>query len=421
MSAFATRRAGAFTAIVAVLLYYFYNQRSTSHSFSVLPDKSDELTRAQYAALEDNPKLASNSYLEVRFPKINRRQIGIENATIVMLARNLDLEGALKSIRLLEDRFNRHYRYPWVFMNDVPFDEEFIENTSLMASGKTYYELIPADDWEPPEFIDENKLQQNLRESEANGVIYGGMRLYRNMCHFNSGHFYKQQKLLEYEWYFRVEPDVEYMCDFQYDPFTLLRKNNKKYGFVIAILEYENTIPTLWETVEDFMKKYPQHIHPNNAFAFITSNETSLNLGIPLIGKKEYNLCHFWSNFEIGNLDFFRSEQYEAYFNHLDKAGGFYYERWGDAPVHTIGLSLLLDKNEIHHFDDIGYYHLPYMACPASQDVRASKRCICQARDIEDKLSKNSIDVDYYSCLSRWWRYGSGKRFLNEIDFAAAN
>ena len=50
------------------------------------------------------------------------------------------------------------------------------------------------------------------------------------------------KKLLNYDWYFRVEPNVEYMCDFQYDPFEFLRINNKIYGFIIAITEYENTI-----------------------------------------------------------------------------------------------------------------------------------------------------------------------------------
>ena len=95
------------------------------------------------------------------------------------------------------------------------------------------------------------------------------------------------------------------MCDFQYDPFELLRVNNKVYGFVIAITEYENTIPTLWPTVESFMKEYPELLHPNNAIDFITTNETSLNHYIEMIeSSTDYNLCHFWSNFEIGNLNF---------------------------------------------------------------------------------------------------------------------
>lgn len=33
----------------------------------------------------------------------------------------------------------------------------------------------------------------------------------------------------------------------------------------------------------------------------------------------DYNLCHFWSNFEIGDLRFFRSEAYLQFFNNLDR------------------------------------------------------------------------------------------------------
>ena len=37
-------------------------------------------------------------------------------------------------------------------------------------------------------------------------------------------------------------------------------------------------------------------------------------------GKEgEYNLCHFWSNFEIADLRFFRSEAYSQFFQSLDR------------------------------------------------------------------------------------------------------
>lgn len=365
-----------------------------------------------------SPKLSSNSYLDFKMGYRNRDQIGKENATIVMLVRNEELEGALMSMRSLEDRFNKDYKYPWVFLNDVPFKDSFIEETTLMASGKTYYELIPSQDWDMPDFIDTIKFEDNLYLSEKNDVIYGGSPSYRNMCHFNSGYFFRQKKLLEYDWYFRVEPNVEYLCDFQYDPFKYLKDNNKVYGFVTAIQEYENTIPTLWPTVEKFMQEYPHLLHPNNAIKFLTTNETDITYNVPMIGSStDYNLCHFWSNFEIGSLNFWRSEAYSKYFDYLDKSGGFYYERWGDAPVHSIGLALLADKNLIHHFDDIGYYHPPYMACPSSKDLRSQKRCICKTTGLDGEIQTKPYDIQVYSCLSRWWRYGSGKKFINDIEY----
>lgn len=48
------------------------------------------------------------------------------------------------------------------------------------------------------------------------------------------------------------------------------------------------------------------------------------------------------------------------FFEYLDKAGGFYYERWGDAPVHSIGAALFAKKEQIHWFEDIGYKHEPF-------------------------------------------------------------
>jgi alpha 1,2-mannosyltransferase len=39
-----------------------------------------------------------------------------------------------------------------------------------------------------------------------------------------------------------------------------------------------------------------------------------------------------WSNFEIGDLDFWRGEAYSKFFDFLDQKGGFYYEVMGAIP-----------------------------------------------------------------------------------------
>lgn len=52
---------------------------------------------------------------------------GRANATFVMLARNSEIWKAIESVKAVEDRFNKQYKYPWVFLNDEPFTEEFIK------------------------------------------------------------------------------------------------------------------------------------------------------------------------------------------------------------------------------------------------------------------------------------------------------
>ena len=64
------------------------------------------------------------------------------------------------------------------------------------------------------------------------------------------------------------------------------------------------------------MEEHPQFIPENNLLRFVTEDK-----------GKTYNLCHFWSNFEIADLNFLRSPEYSAYFDYLDQAGGFFYER----------------------------------------------------------------------------------------------
>ena len=63
------------------------------------------------------------------------RQVGKMKAAFVTLVRNGELWEILKSIRQIEDRFNRKYHYPWVFLNDVPFTEEFMDVVSGLISG----------------------------------------------------------------------------------------------------------------------------------------------------------------------------------------------------------------------------------------------------------------------------------------------
>ena len=70
-------------------------------------------------------------------------------------------------------------------------------------------------------------------------------------------------------------------------------------------------------------------------------------------------------------------------FRLLDDAGGFFYERWGDAPVRSIAAALTLDRKEIHFFNEIGYKHGIYEHCPESPALQL--KCAC---DPEDNFGK---------------------------------
>ncbi|KAI0738269.1 glycosyltransferase family 15 protein [Daedaleopsis nitida] len=300
-----------------------------------------------------------------------------------MLVRNSELESALSSVSQLETRFNHRFGYPWVFLNEVPFSGAFKEAMSAAISGPVSYGLIAKDHWYQPEWIDEEKAAASRAQMVAEDVVYGGSVSYRNMCRFNSGFFYRHALLQNVKWYWRVEPNVNFFCDTDYDPFLFMEENNKVYGFTISLYEFAKTIPTLWDTVKEFVAANPQYVAPGNSMRFLSQD-----------GGNTYNLCHFWSNFEIGNMEFWRSEAYSKFFDYLESKGGFYYERWGDAPVHSIGAALFARKDQIHFFEDIGYRHNPFSHCPRDGRVQRAKNCTC--------TSYGNFDYNGYSCLRHW-------------------
>jgi hypothetical protein len=109
-----------------------------------------------------------------------------ENATFFMLATNseADIKGAVQSVREVEDRFNSWYHYPWVFLNDKPFSDEFktyvrvrpplhhvltllhTRRVSIIASGSVYFGRIPDDHWNRPPWINDTKMEEQMKKMD---------------------------------------------------------------------------------------------------------------------------------------------------------------------------------------------------------------------------------------------------------------
>ncbi|CUM47772.1 unnamed protein product [Debaryomyces fabryi] len=310
-------------------------------------------------------------------------------ATFVTLARNSELYDLIKSVRRVEDRFNRKFNYDWVFLNDEPFTDEFKNLTTSIVSGKTKYGLIPTEHWSYPDWIDMKKAAESRAAMKAARIIYGDSESYRHMCRFESGFFWQNPLLDEYDWYWRVEPGIQIHCDLDYDLFKYMEDNNKVYGFTISIYEFEKTIPSLWGHVKDFIKKNPQYLAEDNLMDFISDNK-----------GETYNLCHFWSNFEVASLKFWRSQAYRDFFEYLDKTGGFFYERWGDAPIHSIAAALFLSKNQVHYFEDVGYNHGVYTQCPLNAQFRYDHKCHCDPES-DFTFRGYSCGTKYYDVMKK--------------------
>jgi len=294
------------------------------------------------------------------------------NATILSLVRNEELDQLLQSMRDLERTWNSKFNYPWTFLNDVPFTAEFKRRTRAATAAPVHYELIPPSHWSTPSWINQDLYHESIEALTEQNVQYMSKTSYHQMCRWNSGLFYHHPALQQYKYYWRVEPNVHFFCDIDYDIFAYMSDHNKTYGFTITLYDSPASIASLWPATEAFLATPhgSKHLHPSNALPWLTDSKHRPEHTEKANG---YSTCHFWSNFEIADMDFFRAPAYSAYFSHLDRAGGFFYERWGDAPVHSIGVALFEDKDKIHWFRDIGYQHIPFFNCPNSGKCKGCK------------------------------------------------
>ena len=366
-------------ALVLIFCGYVLTKGSTYSSSPLMqstqPEAKPDATKAPPAQAANDKAAAPEKGAAASPEKVSAPQSAPApgekvKATFVTLARNSDLDSIMGSIRHIEDRFNLKFHYDWVFLNDEPFDDNFKKTTSALVSGQAKYGTIPNEHWSYPDWIDKEKAALAREEMVAQNIIYGGSESYRHMCRFESGFFFRHPLMAEYEYYWRVEPDIKIFCDIDYDVFKFMKDNDKMYGFTISLPEYKATIPTLWETTKKFIEENPKYVAENNNMAWISDDNGNT-----------YNGCHFWSNFEVAAMKLWQSEAYLKYFEYLDKAGGFFYERWGDAPVHSIGASLFIPKDKIHFFGDVGYFHVPFNNCPVDEETRLNKKCVCNPKD----------------------------------------
>ncbi|KAI1205495.1 glycosyltransferase family 15 protein [Annulohypoxylon truncatum] len=333
------------------------------------------------------------------------------------------------SIVQIEARFNKRetHQYDWVFFNNEEFTEEFKEAVSKATYSRCYFERINEEHWGIPDFIDETRFDVGRQFMGSIGVGKAWLQSYHHMCRWNAGLFAMEQRLIDYDWFWRVEPGVQFYCDIKYDVFRFMQENNMSYGFNMAILDDARSFPSLWEHTKEFIDDNGELIHPNADFNWLLHDPKDHDETLrPATGVNyassdgEYNNCQFYSNFEIGSLRFFRGEEHQAYFNHLDRAGGFYYERYGDAPVHTLSVNMFLPRTQIWYFRDIGYAHGLCEQCPPHENqlLLGSEPNSQGPRDVQQQANESEPKTVVIETLvtGPFESFGSKRRQWDEVS-----
>lgn len=304
---------------------------------------------------------------------INHRGSPPKACFVSLITERDSMTQILQSIDEVQVKFNKNFAYPWVFISQGELDgmkQEMIRQaiTDSMNGDPELINIkfaeIPADEWVYPEWIDENKAAESLI-SLAN-VPDGDSRAVRYQARYFAGFFWRHPVLDEFDWYWRVDPGIKLYCDIDHDLFRWMQDEGKVFGFTLSMSEAKEANEKIWDVTKNFAKDFPKFISENNFKSFITKKDS-----------EDFNNCEFTSNFEIGNLNFYRSPAYRKFFNYIDEEGGIFYWKWSDSIIHTIGLSMLLPKDKIHFFENIGFHYDKYNNCPLNDDIWNQYNCNC--------------------------------------------
>ena len=255
------------------------------------------------------------------------------NSTIIylLISNRESVEEFKESLALLRMNFLDDYPYPVTAFIENNFDDSWRSEILGIYENVNFSKI----ELSIPEFNSHLDITEFFpHPTHGNGPVawgHPGFSLgYRHMCRFMSGDIYRNQELLKYDFYMRLDTDSYILSKLTIDPFQIMADGNYNYGYNNTQKDNPKVVVNLFEISEKY----------------IAMHEINRKCSI------EYPMIYY-TNFEIGRVQWFIKSGYMDFFDHLDLIGGIYTERWGDAPIRYIGVQMLMSDSEKINFESI--------------------------------------------------------------------
>ena len=191
--------------------------------------------------------------------------------------------------------------------------------------------------------------------SEAPLLIFGKSLGYRQMCAFFAFHYAHHPALKRYDYVWRFDSDAFLLRDVREDLFEAMERGNWTYGWRGLICEPDCVVVGLENTVKGHLGVSTLCGRLEDKFTS-GSCKSDATLG-HYTGTKGWSGTMYYNNFEVVHLPWLRSREYSSLAASVDAAGGIWMHRWGDAPIRTLAVQLLLPRESVHQFTEVAYEH----------------------------------------------------------------
>jgi alpha 1,2-mannosyltransferase len=261
-------------------------------------------------------------------------------AVIFYLVHRSALKSLSRSIAALDRHFRRRFLYPLVIFIEPDLDNEADRNHIRSMSKNPGDHLMPVYiqvvRFSIPPYVNASAVPPLAGFGRRKRTIG-----YRHMCRFHAFGVYQQPIMLsqDLEFGWRLDDDSTLLAPVEYDLFQFMRDRKLQYGYKKINTGWSPVDHELWTAVDRYV------------------NASGGALRTPYYDKWPKNSARFFNNFEISDLTVWRSKPYRDYFDFVDRLGGIYYYKWGDAAIKTIAVTLFIPEEKTHKFSKVKYVH----------------------------------------------------------------
>lgn len=256
------------------------------------------------------------------------------------------------SLYFLFRNFNKKYNYPIIILHEGDYNQKAEDEIRLSVRENhrhlIVFKCIDKEDFVLPRHIDKERVEKSVA---IQPVPYWRNLKYRLMCYFWIRHFHKYTE--GYDYVMRLDDDSFIEEPLTQDFFELMA--SKELVYMSNIIHVDCGLCN-YGMKEMFETILPQHKEILNNGLFIKSKLPSGSVVFDKFKQvvsnfegKESTITEFesqmpmmyYNNFFVTATSFWKRNDVKEIIDKIDKHGGIFYYRYGDAPIQTLIVTLM--------------------------------------------------------------------------------
>lgn len=308
--------------------------------------QSTDQSQSFSQSLRTQNAVASTPYTQDALPDPSRSLRSLTARTRARLAYVLLGSGSRDDLLVSILKQLRDFLMPWtpgdvLFFHTGEYDTP--DKTALVTKiiPSALILRIPEDAWTLPEGLHENDAP-TWKYSKCCPFPMHGIG-YRHMCRWYSIGLFRYLAGLGYKWVFRLDEDSEVLTPVKQNMMGWMESLGKQYAFRLWDEEDQDMIWSLPELTQWYLTA--NEIQPKWLY---DSCRPRSSVGLNSHGG--WNRRILYNNMFMTNITWWLTSEVQSYLRVVEQSQGFYFFRWGDAPIHTMVVRTFLTRSQVHVF-----------------------------------------------------------------------